>query len=174
MGLGLLSGVDWGKVGGKSDGSRGSYGPLPRPSCFHTQDFSKTNDGSPKTWGLRSGAAESSEDLDGWHSAQVTPQYLGNSPPGAPPAETPNAKLYHGCHAKLPEPAWPSPRLRRIIRPHQGFYTIHARISHWSVPATTAASVEPHIHHRRLSHAWDFLAPGPHGKMDALSSTVPA
>lgn len=100
--------------------------------------------------------------------------HQGCSPLGAPPAETLNTKPYHGCHAKLPG----QPRLRRIIRRHQGLNTTPLRISDWLVPATTDASVEPHTHHRRLLHAFGLLAPEPHGgKMerivqDGLSRTL--
>lgn len=155
-----------GKSRRQSDGSREELWP----SCVHTQDLSKTNGRTPKTQGLRSGAAESSEDLDGWHFSAGHSLHQGCSPPGAPPAETLNTKPYHGCHAKLPG----QPRLRRIIRRHQGLNTTPPRNSDWPVPATTDASVEPHTHHRRLLHAFGLLASSHLGeKWNALSRTGP-
>lgn len=66
----------------------------------------------------------------------------------------------------------PAPRLRRIIRRHQGSHALTLRLSHSPVPATTDGSVEPHTHHRRPPHA--SVALGSQGHMgrggDALSS----
>lgn len=132
------------------------------PRASTPKTFPRQTAVHPKTWGLRSGAAESSEDLDAGQLSASKPALESCSqtrPAGTPPAETPNAKPYHGCHAKLTWQAWASPRLRRIIRRHQGFYTYPVRVSHWPVPATTAASVEPHTHHRQPLHAWEVLAP---------------
>lgn len=80
-------------------------------------------------------------------SAYFTASPRACSPPGTPPAETPNTKPYHGCHAKL---AWPAPvsgalfgAIRGSTRPPSHLslarpcnYRRFGRASHTSSPAT--------------------------------------
>lgn len=161
MGLGLLSGADWGKVGGKVNESSGgdeSYGPpASTPKTFPRQTAAAPRHGDS--------AAAPPNEAKIWTAGTSQRRSLlvqglpGRcSPTGTPPAEAPNAKPYHGCHARLPG-QHPAPCLRRIIRRHQGSYTFPLRLSHSPVPATTEGSVEPHTHHRRPSHASVALGP---------------
>lgn len=126
------------------------------PSRVHTQDLSKTNDGSPKTCGLRSGAAESSEDLDGWHSQRI-------SLPRPGPARR---RALHPPRRLIPNLTTGAMRNWPGQPPSPAHYSAPSGVlhdppltSHWPVPATTDDSVEPHTHHRRPPHAWALLAP---------------
>lgn len=59
--------------------------------------------------------------------------------------------------------AWPAPVSGALFGAIRGFTPSPLGLSHWSVPATTGGSVEPHTHHRRPLHASALLAPRPHG-----------
>lgn len=143
-------------------GAERSYGP-PRPRASTPKTFPRQTAVLPRHGDSAAAPPNQAKIWTARSSAQVTHSSGPGSPAGAPPAETPNTKPYHGCHARLLGTSLASPRLRRIIRRHQGFYTIPLGLSHWSVPATTGGSVEPHTHHRRPLHASALLAPRPHG-----------
>lgn len=159
-----------GKSRRQSDGSRQELWP----SCVHTQELSKTNGRTPKTLGLRSGAAESSEDLDGWHFS------AGHSLIRAARRRAlhPPRRLMPNLTTGAMRNCLASPVSGALFGAIRGWTLLPPRVSDWLVPATTDASVEPHTHHRRLLHAFGLLAPEPHGGemerivQDGLSRTL--
>lgn len=102
MGLGLLSGADWGKVGGKVGGRKKGTWELWPPGASTPKTFPRQTTAVPRHG---DSAAAPPNQAKIWTAGTFQRRPLLTrccSPPGTPPAETLNTKPYRGGHAKLP------------------------------------------------------------------------
>lgn len=149
-----------GKSRRQSDGRRGSYGPrASTPKTFPRQTTAVPRHGAS--------AAAPPNQAKIW-TAGTWAQVTAHPGPARRRALHPPRRLIPnlstGWHARLPGTlarAWPAPSPAHYSAP-SGVLHYPLRPSHWSAPATTDGSVEPHTHHRRPLHASALLAHEPH------------